>query len=105
MRAQPAFQSPPKQITNWEMANAGQNVSYDIFGGGMVCAPLVLEASKSWIWSGPCPFPLRKMTGRGQTGEKRIIGETVFGEGFCGYVFPSREFSTLLCRSLNKKLF
>ena len=43
---------------------------------------------REWDWSGLCSFPLRKMTGRGQTGRKRIIGgrgggsKTVFGEGF-----------------------
>ena len=45
---------------------------------------------RTWDWSGLCPFPLKKMTGREQTeGGKRIVGggggpQTIFGEGFYG---------------------
>ena len=50
----------------------GGDVYCDFFGG----APhyrarppkLVLEASGKWDWSGLCPFPPKKMTGRGQRG-------------------------------------
>ena len=49
-------------------------------------------------WCGLCPFPLRKMTGRGQMENGRGGGKyhgggskTVCVEGFCG-VFPSPEF-------------
>ena len=66
----------------------GQNVSCD-FGGG----------NPTRDSDGLCPFPLRKMAGRGQTegGEyhSRAGGEpkTVSGEGLW-HVFPSPEFST-----------
>ena len=70
---------------------------------------LVLEGSESGI--GLCPFPLRKMTGREQTGGEQRGGgtyhkwggsKTVFGEGFLWYVPPTPEFSTPLCFSLDK---
>ena len=64
----------------------------------------VLEASNSGICLVCAGFPLRKTTGRKQTGGgKRIIGGGVqnrFWEGVLWYVFPSPEFSTPLCFSL-----
>ena len=56
---------------------------------------------RKWDWSGLCPFPHRKMTGREQGGVgNRIIGGGVqnhFWGGVSWYVFPSPEFSSRLC--------
>ena len=53
-------------------------------------------------FSGLCPFPLRKRTGRKTKGGGRE--KTIMWKGVLWYVFPSPEFSTTLCFSLmNRK--
>ena len=52
-----------------------------------------------WDWSGLCPVPLRKITGREQTGGgtyQRWGGPEPFWGGVLWHVFPSPEFSTPL---------
>ena len=65
----------------WEIANGGQNVLCDFFGGGGKCTIECALQNQFWDWSGLCQFPLlRKMTLGGG-----IIGGEVqnrFEEGF-----------------------
>ena len=84
----------------------GQNVLCDFGGGGGRTIECALQNQfgglRKWDWSGLCPFPLRKMTGREQMGGNRIIGEgpnRFWGRGFM-VCSPPPEFSTPLCFSL-----
>ena len=93
----------------WKAANGGQNVSCD-FGGGKRTIECALQ-NQFWrpqkvgfAWSVRVSS---KENNRAKTnwGGKRIIGGGVqknrFWEGVLWYVFPSPEFSTPLCSSLN----
>ena len=63
---------------------------------------------RKWDLSGLCPFPLRNMRGRKQTGGGQnvpLVGgsKTVFWGGVLDFFFlPSPEFSTPLCSSLKE---
>ena len=74
-----------------------QNVSCDFgVGGGEHTIERGLQnhsfgGVRKWDWSGLCPFPLRKMTGREQGG-----GESYHRWG-CPKLFLGRDFMVCFC--------